>query len=105
MNCKPGDFAISIGEQKRLVEVLYAAPYHDFVLPNGQHQIADYSEPSWVVKLLDGNMLCKFRRGDYKTRMRPVTMGVAPDSKLRPISDPDAEVTEECFEHAKTGNP
>lgn len=97
MNCKPGDIAVSIGKQRRLVEVLYAAPYHDFILPNGQHQIADYSAPSWVVKLLDGTMLCGFRRRD-ETQFRVVSMGVAADRVLRPISDPDAEVLDECCE-------
>ena len=43
MNCKPGDLAIIIGHSKhagRLVEVLFAAPIHDFLLPDGDWHLA-----------------------------------------------------------------
>jgi len=89
MNCKPGDLAVSIGTKNagRFMRVLYAAPYHDFTLPNGSGAVAA-TVPSWVVELLDGTLMVDRMDGSRVA----VRIGVARDSQIRPIRDPDEEL-------------
>jgi hypothetical protein len=53
MNCKPGDLAIITRNphEGRMVEVLYAAPVCDHVLPCGKNHLGSGPE-SWVVRSL-----------------------------------------------------
>jgi hypothetical protein len=94
MNCKPGDLAVSIGSKNpgRFMRVLYAAPYHEFTLPNGRGAMAA-TEPSWVVELLDGTMMVDLMDGSKVA----VRFGAARDRCIKPIRDPDEEM-ELCTE-------
>lgn len=86
MNCKPGDIAVVIGDGPHagaLVEVLCAAPLHDFFKPNGA--LNEGMPPGcWVLKTLGAPF-----------EIEAVSMGLTfhaqtmfpcmPDSSLRPL--------------------
>ena len=87
MICKPGDLAIvvrdlnNIGALGKLVEVLYAAPAHTFVLPDGylnQGEDAEY----WVIRLLGSKLWAPI---GHLVKGRLAEYGTAYDGALRPI--------------------
>jgi hypothetical protein len=89
MNCKPGDIAICIGDGKFLgwmFEVLYAAPAHDFLLPDGYLHYGS-SADCWVLRSLCGPIQAPRESGVPRQTM----YGVGKDSALKPLRDNDKE--------------
>lgn len=92
MNCQPGDIAIVVKECRwkgRLLEVLYARPFGNYTLPDGQPARVDSLEPGWVVRMLE-----PIPARLTKTRM--AIYGDATDSYLKPLRGlPDDVVVDE----------
>lgn len=83
LRCKPGDLAIVVWGTKyagKLLEVLQAAPPHEFRLPDGQ-----LNDPCpsgyWVVKILGAPIPVKLRNGN----MRLAPYGTCGDHQIRPL--------------------
>lgn len=83
LRCKPGDLAIVVTGTKyagKLLEVLEAAPPHEFKLPDGQ--INDPCPPGyWVVKILGAPIPVVLRNG--VSRLAPY--GTCGDHQIRPL--------------------
>lgn len=96
-NVKAGDLAIVVNAKPRyngrIVQVLYAAPAHEFTLPNGTVNSAPTEHPSWVLKAVGGPFLAPI---GPPRKLVPTWYGVGSDRFLRPLpGDPhDIDVEE-----------
>lgn len=99
MNCKPGDLAVVVRDQRsgsaktagKIVEVLYAAPGQPFNMPDGFRHAASPAGAWWVVRFMH-QLLVPTIRGE-----RMSAYAVVPDLVLRPIRDPGEDATDEMI--------
>ena len=85
MNCKPGDLAIVIRGRHsgKLVDVLRAAPFHNFLLPDGIWNEGEPSGACWVVKILGTPVWVDIY--GHPNGGRFASYGTAADAWLRPL--------------------
>jgi hypothetical protein len=94
MNCKPGDLAWVVSDKPelhgRLVEVLYATPDGNYILPDGYPAVHDKPGAYWVLKMIGGPVMAPIE----PCGKRSTWYGSGADSKLRPIRGNPDEVDE-----------
>lgn len=91
MNCKPGDIAVCVrpGEFNGWVfECLYVCGKGEVILPDGRLNVAKHDD-CWVLRSLSGPVRNPTMDGGYSIGW----YGTGPDASLRPLRDPDADVT------------
>lgn len=97
MNCKKGDIAFVVGENRlhpeslngMLVEVLHASPIGRYRLPDGF--MASGGPNAWVIKF-QRPITVRIVGGTRKT-----LYAGCPDANLRPIRDPGDDATDETL--------
>jgi hypothetical protein len=96
MNCKAGDLAIVIvGKYSgKLVSVLYRAPAHKFLLPDGVLNVGEPDGKSWVVEVLGSPVWTPMNHGSP----RFARYGSASDNVLRPLPGASREKETRKFE-------
>lgn len=93
LRCKPGDLAVIVAScplYGALVSVLHAAPFMDFMLPDGHNHVG-VAPGSWVVESLGKPFDAPCGRDGVTTRRRETRFGVCEDHQLRPLRDADGE--------------
>ena len=91
-NVKAGDLAIVKSNKPcydgRIFQVLYRAPAHEFVLPDGYRQMPPIHHPAWVLKAVGGPTTAPMEGGGR----RLTWYGVGADECLRPLpGEPEEE--------------
>lgn len=100
MNCKPGDLAYvrgCISEPEingRVVEVLHAAPPHDYLLPDGTLSIRPKNpRPAWAVKFSSPKAM-KWSDGKVRNSLYATCV----DTILLPIRDPGEDARDQTLD-------